>query len=89
MIPGLPWDAQWHAIAQWMDVLPEKMAEVLPNKDSFELCAAAPTRPAPAVPTASRSARGATMGALPRRLRGGVRRIRGTTLLERSEVFAN
>ena len=44
MIPGLPWDAQWHAIAQWMNVLPEKMAEVLPNKDSFELYAAAPTR---------------------------------------------
>jgi uncharacterized protein (DUF1501 family) len=22
MIPGLPWDAQWHAIAQWMGVRP-------------------------------------------------------------------
>ena len=50
MIPGLPFDAQWHALAEWMDVRPEKMAEVLPNKDNCEV---------------------------------------GTTLLERSEVFAN
>lgn len=35
MIPTIPWDAQWHAIAQWMDVLPEAMSVALPNKDVF------------------------------------------------------
>ena len=35
MIPTSPWDAQWHAIAQWMDVSNEQLSAVLPNKDEF------------------------------------------------------
>ena len=35
IIPTLPWDAQWHAIAQWMGVVDHKLVEVLPNLHSF------------------------------------------------------
>ena len=36
-IPTLPWDAMWHATAQWMDVNASKMAEVMPNHGNFEV----------------------------------------------------
>jgi len=27
----------WYGIAEWMDVAPEKMAEVFPNAENFEV----------------------------------------------------
>ena len=37
LIPTLPWDAMWYGIAEWMDVEPEKMEEVLPNHPNFQV----------------------------------------------------
>jgi len=37
MIPSMSWDAQWHGITQWMGVADEKLLEVLPNKDNFDV----------------------------------------------------
>jgi uncharacterized protein (DUF1501 family) len=36
LIPTLPWEAMWNGIAEWMDVAPEHMEEVLPNMVNFE-----------------------------------------------------
>jgi uncharacterized protein (DUF1501 family) len=36
LIPTTPWDGVWHAIAEWMDVAPEKLVGVLPNLENFE-----------------------------------------------------
>jgi cullin-associated NEDD8-dissociated protein 1 len=35
LIPTTPWEGLWHGVAEWMDVDPEKMAEVLPNMGNF------------------------------------------------------
>ena len=36
LIPTLPWEAMWNGIAEWMDVAPEHMVEVLPNIVNFD-----------------------------------------------------
>jgi cullin-associated NEDD8-dissociated protein 1 len=36
IIPTLPYDAMWHATAQWMDVDASKMADVIPHHVNFE-----------------------------------------------------
>eukprot|EP01043_Picozoa_sp_COSAG02_P000106 COSAG02_NODE_2_length_75708_cov_87.013953_9_plen_2901_part_00 len=36
MIPTMPWEGMWHGVAQWMDIAPEKILEVLPDAANFE-----------------------------------------------------
>ena len=44
MIHTMPWEGRWHGIAQWMDVAPETMLEVLPLSVNFEAGATLTTR---------------------------------------------
>ena len=43
-IPTMGWEGLWYGIAQWMDVAPDKMLEVLPNAGNFEEGTTLPTR---------------------------------------------
>lgn len=44
LIPTMGWEGMWYGIAQWMDIAPEKIAEVLPNAENFEEGTTLPTR---------------------------------------------
>merc|ERR1712046_26898 len=35
IIPTTPWESLWHGVAEWMDVHPSMMAEVVPNMVNF------------------------------------------------------
>ena len=43
-IPTMGWEGLWYGIAQWMDVAPSKILEVLPNAVNFEEGTTLPTR---------------------------------------------
>jgi hypothetical protein len=44
MIPTMPWEGMWYGIAQWMDVAPEMLLQVLPDAANFEVGTTLTTR---------------------------------------------
>ena len=44
MIPTMPWEGMWHGVAQWMDVAPEKILEVIPDAANFDVGTTLTTR---------------------------------------------
>ena len=36
LVPTTPWDAGWHASAQWADVPEDQMKHILPNIDNWD-----------------------------------------------------